>query len=151
MFCEDHKAPPDMSRGAPGRLIYHPSLLTTSPDASAGSTPLHHLLMQHDQLTQLLQQQSGSVFAGFREAPISFPPTFKYDKRSSRFDSSAKQRIPAYTDRILFASKTQQHKDGQEATSEGKEGLEVHVRDYYSVDVRHSDHRPVCGKYTIQI
>eukprot|EP01031_Cornospumella_fuschlensis_P038418 gene38418-46691_t len=142
LFCEDFKSPPDMSRGPPGRLTYSPSLLSPLTRPS----PLHRLLAQRDQLTQLLRQQPPAVFAGFYEAPISFPPTFKYDKRSSRFDSSAKQRIPAYTDRILYTNPSDH---GNQTIDANK--ADVHVVDYYSLDVRHSDHRPVCGKYTVSL
>lgn len=42
------------------------------------------------------------VFRGFQEGPLTFAPTYKYDPGTETFDSSAKQRTPSYTDRILF-------------------------------------------------
>ena len=37
---------------------------------------------------------------GFREHPIQFRPTYKYDPGTDNFDTSTKQRIPSYTDRF---------------------------------------------------
>lgn len=45
---------------------------------------------------------SGEVFRGFQEAPITFPPTYKFDLGSQTYDTSSKNRTPSYTDRILF-------------------------------------------------
>ncbi len=57
-------------------------------------------LFEYDQLKR--EQQRNHAFAGFQEGPIMFPPTYKYDKGSNRFDTSAKARIPAWTDRVLY-------------------------------------------------
>uniref|UniRef100_A0AAG5D699 phosphoinositide 5-phosphatase n=1 Tax=Anopheles atroparvus TaxID=41427 RepID=A0AAG5D699_ANOAO len=64
---------------------------------------LPHGFMHTDQLTSVLAD--GAAFRGFREAKITFPPTYKYDPGTQRFDSSSKQRAPAYTDRILYKFK----------------------------------------------
>ncbi|XP_055607585.1 inositol polyphosphate 5-phosphatase E [Uranotaenia lowii] len=64
---------------------------------------LPHGLMHTDQLTSVLAD--GAAFKGFREAKITFPPTYKYDPGTQRFDTSSKQRAPAYTDRILYKYK----------------------------------------------
>lgn len=50
----------------------------------------------------------GLVFRGFQEGPLTFAPTYKYDPGTEMFDSSAKQRTPSYTDRILFKCGKQQ-------------------------------------------
>ena len=47
----------------------------------------------------------GAAFRGFKEAKIHFPPTYKYDVGTQLFDTSSKQRAPAYTDRILYKYK----------------------------------------------
>ena len=44
-------------------------------------------------------------FKGFHEAPITFKPTYKFDSGTNNYDSSPKNRIPAYTDRILWLTK----------------------------------------------
>mmetsp|Transcript_10744 Transcript_10744/g.27151 ORF Transcript_10744/g.27151 Transcript_10744/m.27151 type:complete len:284 (+) Transcript_10744:1274-2125(+) len=88
-------------------------------------------LLQHDQLIHSMAE--GRAFPKFGEGKITFMPTFKYDKESSQFDTSHKQRIPAWTDRILFQP------------SHG-----IRVLDYQSVpDAQSSDHRPVWGSYRI--
>ena len=42
------------------------------------------------------------VFVGFREGPLNFPPTYKLDAGTDDYDTSVKQRIPSWTDRILY-------------------------------------------------
>lgn len=44
----------------------------------------------------------GKCFKGFIEGEISFAPTYKYDLFSDDYDTGDKQRIPAWTDRVLF-------------------------------------------------
>jgi len=60
-------------------------------------------LWQYDQLTKLMS--SDTIFEGFEEGQLSFAPTYKYDKGTSTFDTSKKQRKPAWTDRILWKVK----------------------------------------------
>lgn len=43
----------------------------------------------------------GSIFKGFQEAPIHFPPTYKFDIGCDVYDTTSKQRTPSYTVRIL--------------------------------------------------
>lgn len=40
---------------------------------------------------------SGNVFKEFSEQPITFPPTYKFDLHSDRYDSSEKRRTPSWT------------------------------------------------------
>lgn len=55
---------------------------------------------------ELHQEMAGSrVFRFLHEAPIAFAPTYKFDKGDAAplaYDSSEKQRVPAWCDRILF-------------------------------------------------
>lgn len=47
----------------------------------------------------------GRVFRGMREGPITFRPTYKFDKASPNpfaYDSSEKRRVPAWCDRVFF-------------------------------------------------
>lgn len=43
------------------------------------------------------------VFQHFREAPLLFAPTYKYDAGTLVYDTSSKARSPAWCDRVLFA------------------------------------------------
>ena len=57
------------------------------------------------------------IFRGFREGPINFAPTYKYDLFSDDYDTSDKQRCPAWTDRVLWSRK--QYKERDEIAFEG--------------------------------
>jgi len=90
-------------------------------------------LLRHDQLIHSMAE--GRAFPGFAEGKITFLPTFKFDKGSTSYDTSHKQRIPAWTDRILFKP---------------ADGIRVLV--YQSVPgAQSSDHRPVYGSYRISM
>ncbi|XP_018650134.1 putative type IV inositol 5-phosphatase [Schistosoma mansoni] len=75
------------------------------------------------------------IFQNFDEGRIRFPPTYKFDLNSDVYDSSEKQRVPSYTDRILFMSK--------------KKGNLICL-DYNSINtIRSSDHRPVFALFSL--
>ncbi|OOF92732.1 hypothetical protein ASPCADRAFT_209989 [Aspergillus carbonarius ITEM 5010] len=62
-------------------------------------------LLPHDQL-RLQQDKQKAFHEGWREGPITFLPTYKYDVGSvARFDSSEKNRGPSWCDRILYRSR----------------------------------------------
>jgi len=87
-------------------------------------------LLRQDQLLQTIS--SGRAFINFCEGKVTFLPTFKFDKGTSDYDTSHKQRIPAWTDRIVFRSN------------------KVNVLEYDSAtEAKHSDHRPVFGTFKI--
>ena len=62
-------------------------------------------LLTHDQLH--FQMRTGEAFHnGWREGPVDFLPTYKYDVGSvGMFDSSEKRRGPSWCDRILFRTR----------------------------------------------
>lgn len=61
-------------------------------------------LLPHDELHA--QMHEGKAFGGWREGPIRFLPTYKYDVGSTGvFDSSEKQRGPSWCDRILYRTR----------------------------------------------
>ena len=59
------------------------------------------LLHRYDQLESL--RTSGTLLDDFDEGQISFAPTYKFDRGTDRYDTSDKQRVPAWTDRVLWA------------------------------------------------
>ncbi|XP_015588622.1 inositol polyphosphate 5-phosphatase E isoform X1 [Cephus cinctus] len=113
-------------------------------------TPIN---LQKDQLRTTLNE--GAVLRGFEEAPITFPPTYKYDPGTQNFDSSSKQRTPAYTDRILFKGKG--HNKGyisrvsyDNANSQKDGALECLIYDSVP-NICTSDHKPVWGVFKTTI
>eukprot|EP01132_Coremiostelium_polycephalum_P005133 gene5133-6393_t len=83
-------------------------------------------LYDNDQLKKSLERKM--VFRGYREDTIAFAPTYKYDLGCNRYDTSPKQRQPAWTDRILW-----------------KNNLNHDLRqlNYRRHELFNSDHRPV--------
>ncbi|SGY72918.1 BQ5605_C005g03230 [Microbotryum silenes-dioicae] len=88
-------------------------------------------LLEADQLGQVMRTRH--VFEGYSEAPILFRPTYKYDNYSDTYDSSEKQRVPAWTDRILYR------------------GRDLDVTRYQRAELKASDHRPVYAIFKAQI
>lgn len=60
-------------------------------------------LFEYDQLNK--QMADGETFPFYDEMEIRFAPTYKFDNNTKTYDSSEKQRIPAWTDRILSLTK----------------------------------------------
>ncbi|KAI0124026.1 type II inositol-1,4,5-trisphosphate 5-phosphatase [Xylariales sp. AK1849] len=78
-------------------------------------------LLPHDQLARTIEDRK-AFHQGWREGPITFLPSYKYDVGTvGLFDSSEKRRAPSWCDRILFRSRTdldaykRQHADEEEA------------------------------------
>ena len=94
-------------------------------------------LLDYDQL--LRRKARGSAFAGFFEGAIDFAPTFKFDQRSSTYDSSKKMRVPSWTDRVLYIPRSSRRKSP-----------ELTLASYESVDTRSSDHRPVVATFALR-
>lgn len=86
-------------------------------------------LFEYDQLNQ--QMSNGKSFPFFDEMEIHFKPTYKFDKGTDNYDTSEKQRVPSWTDRILVYSKN-------------KRFTELEQLRYNSISqIKFSDHKPV--------
>ncbi len=84
-------------------------------------------LYENDQLN--LQMVAGLAFPFYSEARITFMPTYRFDLGKDEYDSSEKQRIPAWTDRVL------------------RKGSNIRQLSYNSAPLRFSDHRPVFATF----
>lgn len=113
--------------------------LVNAREWTAGNEQLRGM----DQLLPLLHASPGSAKADsavglwplFEEAPIHFPPTYKFDANSDHYDTSKKQRCPSWTDRILWK----------------RDNNIVNVA-YSSVpDLQISDHRPIFGQFEMKV
>ncbi|KAH8259069.1 hypothetical protein KR038_005793 [Drosophila bunnanda] len=92
----------------------------------------YELLLQYDQLRQ--EMQRGKCFEGYTEGEIKFRPTYKYDPGTDTYDSSEKQRAPAYCDRVLW------------------KGTRIEQLAYNSImEMRQSDHKPVYAVFRVKI
>ncbi|WWC85634.1 uncharacterized protein L201_000500 [Kwoniella dendrophila CBS 6074] len=95
-------------------------------------------MLAKDQLrADIVSEQS---FAGFSEAEINFPPTFKFVHGSTTHDL---KRAPAYTDRILYNHPENKY------TEPSSFGLTC--EEYTSHDILWSDHRPVTATFKAEV
>ncbi|KAL0065255.1 hypothetical protein AAF712_007766 [Marasmius tenuissimus] len=95
----------------------------------------HESMQAHDQLLKEIKYNRGCRFRTFSEGPLTFPPTYKYDRRSNEYDSSEKRRAPAWCDRVLWKA--------------GKGRVEQLQYRRWEVDV--SDHRPISAAFKVTV
>lgn len=119
-----------------GDLNYRVSL----PDEETRSLVLQKewtVLMNKDQLKAELAK--GRAFGEWREGDIFFSPTYKYYPNSDEYYGIAKdrkgekRRAPAWCDRILW------------------QGTGLIQTGYNRCESAHSDHRPVCATFNVEV
>ncbi|ESO01361.1 hypothetical protein HELRODRAFT_82107 [Helobdella robusta] len=92
-------------------------------------------LLEMDELKRIVSEQL--AFKDFSEARIKFLPTYKFDIGTDNYDTSNKNRVPSYTDRILYRCK-------KKST--------ISCLHYDSVGTfMQSDHKPVYGVYEAEL
>ena len=78
--------------------------------------------------------QRDQLVTRFQEGEISFAPTYKFDVGSHFYDTSRKQRVPSWTDRILYLDHSNK----------------ARLLEYSSVHgVVMSDHKPVYAVFEV--
>lgn len=87
-------------------------------------------LLRYDQLL-LAKHHGNPILSSYKECPITFLPTYKYDDDSQIYDTSKKQRTPAWCDRVLYAG----------------DNLIPHI--YNRCEYTYSDHRAVYATFSI--
>ncbi|WBW71764.1 inositol-polyphosphate 5-phosphatase [Schizosaccharomyces osmophilus] len=85
-------------------------------------------LYSYDQLRK--EMNENRVFMNLIESQLTFQPTYKFDYNTNDYDTSEKQRVPSWTDRILSSKN-------------------ITRTTYTSVDVRCSDHRPALSTFIL--
>lgn len=89
-------------------------------------------MIEYDQLC--IEKSKKRIFNDYSEGKIKFYPTYKFDKGTSKYDTSEKQRVPSWTDRILYNSFS-----GDKLLTQ---------LEYNSVmDISWSDHKPVYSTF----
>lgn len=107
-------------------------------EAVISAVKANHLdqLLAHDQLLKEMKFNRGFRLRSFIEAPITFSPTYKYDRRSPDYDSSEKSRIPAWCDRILYRC---------------RQPSRVQNLHYQRYEANISDHRPISAGFRVTV
>ena len=88
-------------------------------------------LWDADQLS--IQMRNGDAFKDFQEGGLNFDPTYKYDNGSISYDTSEKQRVPAWTDRVIYR------------------GDFISLLEYGRGEQVMSDHRPVKAVFNVSV
>eukprot|EP00276_Gloeochaete_wittrockiana_P003554 CAMPEP_0184658458 /NCGR_PEP_ID=MMETSP0308-20130426/25471_1 /TAXON_ID=38269 /ORGANISM="Gloeochaete witrockiana, Strain SAG 46.84" /LENGTH=566 /DNA_ID=CAMNT_0027097447 /DNA_START=81 /DNA_END=1781 /DNA_ORIENTATION=+ len=107
------------------------------------------VLLANDQLHG--ERRKGTVFNGFEEGDILFRPTYKFADGSDEYDPSAKRRIPAFTDRILYRDRERHSHSHNHPQGNGHARRKnIKLLRYDSLpEVRTSDHRPVFAIFSV--
>ncbi|KAH8871538.1 Phosphatidylinositol 4,5-bisphosphate 5-phosphatase A [Schistosoma japonicum] len=116
-------------------------------------------LLQHDQLLNM--KNDNLLFHDFNEGPISFPPTFKFDKGTDIYDNhhlnlpeSARQRSVSPSRRLPVRGSPSQVEEKFPANKsiKGRQHPEAVLLKYTSLnEYKTSDHRPVIAVFKLSV
>ena len=91
-------------------------------------------LLDRDQLLVSRRRNPGMRLRTFTEQKITFQPTYKYDVGTDRYDTSEKNRSPAWCDRVLYRGVGR-----------------IKQVQYRRHELKVSDHRPVSGTFLMRV
>ncbi|CEQ39988.1 SPOSA6832_01559, partial [Sporobolomyces salmonicolor] len=117
-------------RKLPHHLLSH-QIASLSPSTPSSFTSL----LAHDQLTQELK--AGRTLQHLAEAPITFPPTYKFKVGTVDQYKDFRKRVPGWCDRILHAAASEAEGDVQVETYSAEMGF------------TRSDHKPVTAIFSL--
>nr|XP_043632597.1 type II inositol polyphosphate 5-phosphatase 15 isoform X2 [Erigeron canadensis] len=106
-------------------------------------------LREKDQLH--IEMKAGSVFQGMREAIITFPPTYKFERHQAGlagYDSGEKKRIPAWCDRVLYRDS---RPDSSDTCNLNCPVVSSVIQYEACMDVTDSDHKPVRCIFNVEL
>ncbi|CAG8558372.1 3905_t:CDS:2 [Ambispora leptoticha] len=89
------------------------------------------ILRENDQLIKQRLKNPGFRLKSFTEGELNFAPTYKYNPGEDTYDTSEKQRTPAWCDRILWR------------------GNKIKQLNYQRYECKVSDHRPISGGFIV--
>lgn len=92
----------------------------------------YEAVLVYDQLLQ--NHKQNRVFLNYKEGVITFRPTYKYDTGTDNWDTSEKNRAPAWCDRILW---------------KGDKISQISYRSHPALKT--SDHKPVSALFDSQV
>jgi hypothetical protein len=118
-----------------GDLNYRIAARREAVVAAVHAGDLDHL-RANDQLLKELKTNRAFRLRGFHEAPLTFAPTYKYDRRTHDYDTSEKRRIPAWCDRVLWRT---------------REAERVRATHYRRYEATASDHRPISAALRVMV
>lgn len=98
-------------------------------------------LRSKDQLN--IEKINGNVFQGFDEGELTFPPTYKYQPGTDKYETRAekKLRTPSWCDRILYKS----------IDSFNKKANLIKLHKYRRAMLNCSDHKPVSALFNCEL
>eukprot|EP00940_MAST-03C_sp_MAST-3C-sp2_P000451 g451.t1 len=120
--------------------------------ASSATKESMQELREHDQLN--IERNDGRVFQGFHEGPLRFPPTYKMQIGTAKYDQreGKKIRAPAWCDRVLWHCRAQRTPASQLRRSSSIQKDHVELLAYDSVpSLTYSDHLPVYALLRLEV